>query len=194
MPGGEMLLNINGSPNAGGQDYASYLLRSRDYGLTWVEPATIAVGFCETALALLPDGDLLAAMRSREQPDAVWLARSADGGRTWSLPERLTEQGEHPADLLVLRDGRVLVTYGRRHEPFGVEGRVSADGGRSWGPVFVLADDAHNVDCGYPCSAQLGDGSIVTVYYATGPETERYFGTGCRAYALLYRPEALPGG
>ena len=190
-PEGEMLMNVYGSPNAGEDRYISYLIRSRDGGWSWEEPSVIADGWHETALALLPGGEMLAALRSREQPDALWLSRSEDLGRTWAAPVRLTEKGEHPGDLLVLRDGSVLLAYGRRREPYGVEVMLSTDGGGTWGHKKALANDAVSGDCGYPSSVQLSDGTIITAYYAAGAESTNYDATGAGAVAAIYQPAAL---
>jgi hypothetical protein len=39
------------------------------------------------------------------------------------------------------------------------------DGGASWTYDYVLRDDGPDHDLGYPSSVELGDGSILTVYY-----------------------------
>jgi hypothetical protein len=41
----------------------------------------------------------------------------------------------------------------------------SSDGGRTWDRDWVLRDDGPDWDLGYPCSAELPDGSLLTVYY-----------------------------
>jgi sialidase-1 len=143
----------------------SYLYRSRDNGKTWGDPSRIAVSYEETALVSLPDGRLLAALKSEKGGLAV--AYSSDKGRSWSEPKPLTRNGEHPGDLIVLRDGSVVLTYGERNRPYGVRALVSHDGGSSWDSdhLVILADDAPNWDTGYPSSVELKDGGIFTVYY-----------------------------
>jgi hypothetical protein len=43
---------------------------------------------------------------------------------------------------------------------------LSRDLGQTWGPnIIILADDAQRLDCGYPSSAEIAPGKIVTVYY-----------------------------
>jgi len=42
---------------------------------------------------------------------------------------------------------------------------VSADGGRTWRHDLVIRDDGSDGDLRYPCSAEIPDGSISTVYY-----------------------------
>jgi len=191
MPDGEMLMNIYGYPHAGEDRSVAYVLRSRDGGLTWGDPSVIAEGFNETALVRLPDGELLAALRIAAKAPNVWLARSSDAGRTWSEPVPVTQDSEHPADLIVLSDGSVLMAYGRRHEPMGAEVVLSTDGGRTWGHKKALANDAASGDCGYPSSVQVADGTIISAYYAVGPQSTTYEPTGARAIAVIYQLPAL---
>ena len=174
LPDGTLLMNVYGRRLVGDRledSYRAYVVRSRDDGRTWDDWTLIGAGFNETALAALPAGRLLAALR-REYPQRrggadVWLAWSDDGGRSWSDPRRLTGHGEHPASLLVLQSGAVLLTYGHRNPPFGVRARVSRDGGETWDDRRItLVDEATNRDCGYPSSVQLDDGTILTAYYA----------------------------
>ncbi len=144
----------------------SYVYRSRDNGKTWGDPSRIAVRYNETALASLPDGRLMAALRS-DKGGHLAVAYSHDKGRSWSEPHQLTEDQEHPGDLIVLMDGSVVFTYGERNRPYGVRALVSHDGGKSWDKnhLVILADDAPNWDTGYPSSVELKDGRIFTVYY-----------------------------
>jgi Neuraminidase (sialidase) len=144
----------------------SYVFRSKDGGKTWGDPSLIGKHYNETGLAVLPTGELLAALRS-EEGGHLAIGRSSDGGRTWSVPQKVTEDREHPADLIVLRDGRVLMTYGERNAPRGVHAMISSDQGRTWnkGSDIVLANDAPVTDCGYPSSVETEPGRIVTMYY-----------------------------
>jgi hypothetical protein len=67
--------------------------------------------------------------------------------------------------LLRLRDGRLLMTYGHRRPPLGNQARTSEDGGRTWSPPMILSADGTSTDLGYPSTAQLADGSLVSVWY-----------------------------
>ncbi|HZT33466.1 MAG TPA: sialidase family protein [Bryobacteraceae bacterium] len=192
LPGGTVLLNVYYERGPGLEHETSYLYRSRDGGLTWGDPTLIADDFNETALALLPDGRLLAVARSHH---GGYLAAtySGDQGRTWSPPRRLTAEREHPADVILLRDGRLLLVYGERNRPFGARAMLSRDLGRTWGPeLIVLAADAHNSDCGYPSSAEVAPGRIVTMYYGVDETTDAAGKTvralsGAYARAVLWR-------
>ncbi len=143
-----------------------YLFRSHDGGKTWGEPSLVGAHYNETAFAVLPDGRLLAAMRS-EKGGHLAATFSRDQGRTWSEPVRITEDREHPGDLIVLKGGAVLLTYGERNRPYGVRALSSYDKGESWDKQreVILADDAVVTDCGYPSSVQLPNGRIVTIWY-----------------------------
>ena len=175
LPDGTMLMNIYGWNNR--REYSSYLFRSRDNGVSWDDPSLIAKGYNETALLTFPDGRVLALLR-----DGLGTHRSVseDGGYTWSEPEEILGRGFHPADAILLKSGTVLVTTGHRLEPFGVFAMLSRDGGSSWDVKNGLLLDwgSENTDCGYPSSAQLDDGTIVTIYYGVRhrdyPDLERY--------------------
>ncbi|MFN0171138.1 MAG: sialidase family protein [Bryobacteraceae bacterium] len=148
-----------------GRQNESYLFRSKDNGKTWGSPALMGKHYNETAIQILPDGRLLAAMRS-EPGGHLAVTESNDQGKTWSAPVQVTKDSEHPADLIVLKDGRILMTYGERNAPRGVHAMISKDG-RSWDKTkdIVLANDAPNTDCGYPSSIEVAPGKILTMYY-----------------------------
>jgi len=217
LPDGTALMPIYG-PRLGAQEETpshSYILRSRDGGQTWDEPSLIAEGYSETALLVLRDGALLAAMRS-ERPglntQCLGVCRSDDEGYTWSEPVRVTETSEHPADLTRLSNGWVLMVFGIRHEPRGVQGLISKDEGRTWeARRLILCDDLEHEDLGYPSTAKLGD-RIVTAYYNAPlilkeanweyhdrvvPEWQidrgDFRGEGAFARALLYSEKELLG-
>ena len=98
----------------------------------------------------------------------------------------------YPCHLLRLADGRILCTYGYRFKPAGIRAVLSNDGGWSWDlkRERILRDDGGTpaqgwgpkqlekfkergvagADLGYPFSAQLADGAILTVYYFTGTD------------------------
>lgn len=152
--------------------FESHLFRSKDGGKTWGEPAVMGKGYNETGVAVLPNGDVLAALRSGKGM-SISIARSTDGGRSFSAPEQITGDMEHPGDLIVLKDGRVLLSYGERNAPRGIRALISSDNGKTWNKekAIVLANDAPNGDCGYPSSVQLPNGDIVTLYYQVDDAT-----------------------
>ena len=166
-----------GQPRAG-ETYASYVARSRDDGQTWGDVSLVAPTMNETALIVLPDGDILAVMRDEgAQGQALHSARSQDGGRTWTAPSQVTQSRQHPADLVRLSNGDILLTYGNRNPPHRVEGRISRDGGRSWldclltfsGHLYgYTVEESRRTDLGYPSSIVRNGsrgGQGITMYY-----------------------------
>ena len=149
-----------------GRGNRTFVVRSHDNGKTWGDISLVGQDVNETALLGLPDGGLLAALRS-VTTGHLSTSLSQDAGHTWSAPILLTKDMEHPADLILLKNGDVLLTYGVRNAPFGVAAVLSHDGGKTWDMEhkIILADDTGNIDCGYPSSVQLPDGKIVTMYY-----------------------------
>ena len=144
-----------------------YLLRSRDDGQTWGEPAVLNPEGNETAILHLGGGRWLASSRNNqhEMSGIVELCTSEDDGRTWQRGKPLTLPGQVTSHLTQVQDGRVLLSYGNRNwGNFGVDVRFSEDQGQSWGPPIRIAGTPQQ-DCGYPSSVQLPDGRLFTAYY-----------------------------
>ena len=102
-------------------------------------------------------------------------SRSDDAGMTWDQPRPTAIWGQ-PAHGLHLGGGRLVCTFGHRRTPFGVQAalcRVGRDGLATERRI-VLRDDAGSWDCGYPCSTDLADGSILSVYYIHGADGLRH--------------------
>ena len=57
------------------------------------------------------------------------------------------------------------MSYGHRRPPFGNQARLSADHGGSWSEPLIISDDGAGGDLGYPSTVELGDGSLLTVWY-----------------------------
>ncbi len=89
---------------------------------------------------------------------------SDDGGKTWTTPHAIGVWGL-PSHLLRLNDGRLLMTYGHRRAPLGNQARVSDDRGHSWSEPIVISQDGSSGDLGYPSTVELGDGSLLSVWY-----------------------------
>ena len=178
---------------------ASYLVRSQDDGRTWGTVSQIAPRKNETALIVLPEGDLLAVLRD-DTAGALHSVRSQDGGLTWSPPTQITQPRQHPADLVRLSTGDILLTYGNRNPPHRIEGRISRDGGRSWlaclltfsGHLYgYTVKESRRTDLGYPSSVVHGAGGNrtgVTMYYYN-PSMRRAADARQRAGNPLYGHE-----
>ena len=182
LPDGTWLMGIYGA-DYGSSVCRAYVVRSHDGGDGWGEPSLIArdsegkLSLEEPALARTADGRLLAILRCGEPGKYEYLhqARSLDQGRSW-VDLGITPMWGHPAHLLLLDDGRLLCSYGYRRPPYGVRACVSEDHGATWEieREIVLRDDGASRDLGYPSSAQLADGTLITVYYIHGPDGIRH--------------------
>lgn len=161
---------------------------SHDSGYTWeytgtVEPSPDIVNdnMHEPHVVELPNGRLLGAIRvhAREGKTApgelyaIYTTYSDDKGKTWSTPKEIPGVDGLPPHLMVHSSGAVICSYvcrtsGHRSE----RAVVSYDNGETWTEDYVLD---HRVcgypDMGYPCSVELKDGAILTVYYQPHPET-----------------------
>ena len=158
--------------------------RSRDGGLTWSEPVTIAsrtdADLCEPGLVTFPGGRthaLLLRENSRKHGSFVILSR--DAGESWSEPRELAPElsgDRHVA--LTLPDGRILVslrdmatgspTRGDWVLWLGSTQELLAGGGRR----LTLLDNRHAWDCGYAGLERLADGSFTAVSYGHWLEGE----------------------
>lgn len=190
LPDGGILLPLYGRMDGtlygmrehAGEYMRSYFVRSDDGGKNWEHFSTIAydpahiVGYAEPAPLLLADGRIVVLLRVHhrptQRPDNIYLVVSRDGGYTFGPPKRLNLWG-YPCQLINLRDGRVLLTYGYRRDEFGVKACVSDDG-ESWdvGRSFPLHEGGQGPSwertwwhTGYPSTAQLADGSLLTTYH-----------------------------
>lgn len=158
-----------------------YTAVSRDQGKTWTLGSIIGQPMAnETDVVHLGGGKWLAAARNlgmnaqrggaaspdrASDPHSTDIYASDDDAKTWRLLASPVGPAQHPADLLKLADGRVLLTIGDRRADKGVNVHVSADGGKTWTGGARISRGVSG-DCGYPSTAQLADGSLVTVFYA----------------------------
>jgi len=169
---------------------------STDDGLTWKWLAEIPTGkghvntrYHELHAVEAADGTIIAHIRSHNASHSRWTlqSESADGGRTWSEPRPICYG--YPSHLLRLRDGRLLMSYGYRlgrhapsplaatsgsaRPPYGNRCRLSSDHGKTWSEEIVVSADGFNGDLGYPSTVELGDGTLLTVWYEAQKEPNR---------------------
>lgn len=121
----------------------------------------------------LPNGRLLGAMRVHCHPqpvdhaNTVFTTFSDDGGLTWSCPQSIGVDG-FPPHLMVHSSGAVICSYGNRgFREDGIKeerAAVSYNNGETWSEDYLLYPNAIG-DMGYPATAELPDGSLITVYY-----------------------------
>lgn len=77
---------------------------------------------------------------------------SYDEGKTWTKPAVVIDT---PLDD---RDCGIVA--------YGIKIIASKDEGQSWENLGFLYINGVSADLGYPCSVQLNDGNILTVFYA----------------------------
>jgi sialidase-1 len=167
-------------PHGGGPILA---FSSRDAGRSWCElgrvplyPGTVETQYHEPHAVELPDGRFIGLIRLQNAEGAPRLEDigltdfslvqtvSQDAGRTWSPAHPLGFHGS-PPHLLRHSSGAVVCVYGYRRPPFGQRAMLSHDGATSWQYDYVLRDDGPDADLGYPSTVELGDGTLLTVYY-----------------------------
>ncbi len=150
-------------------------------GYTWTELGTVPLAphikwsdLCEPHVLELPDGRLMGMIRCegadpKYYRDVTMLQTwSEDGGRTWSEPIYLDMTGA-PPHLMRHSSGAIICSYPRRNEePLGERVMISYDDGKTWSKDVELRSN-FEWDMGYPCSVELADGSILTVYYQRLP-------------------------
>ena len=181
--GSIIYLGNNWRPPMGYAAGTIFLIRSRDGGKTWESEGHIIPPkgleqwqMHEPHVIELPDGRLLGAIRihgRQEQPEnTVYTTYSDDGGKTWSEPKCVGVDGL-PPHLLLHSSGAVILSYccrtpGKRAQ----RAVVSYDLGETWEDDYLLNDSEKVIkqyDLGYPCTAELPDGSLITVYYQSLP-------------------------
>jgi len=158
---------------------ATHLLISSDRGETWNYSCPVAtatnVTFNETSLYETPKGDLVAFMRTANLDDHTAIARSTDGGRSFSPWQDAGFQG-HPHYALRLPDQRVLLVYGSRHKPFGIRARVLNAECTDFATAeeMILRNDGGNGDLGYPWATMISKRQILVTYYFNQADGPRY--------------------
>ncbi len=147
--------------------------QSTDDGVSWRWLADIPAregdhvkDYHELHAAETNDGKLIVHIRNHNAGNKgeTLQCESDDGGSTWTQPHSIGVWGL-PSFLTRLRDGRLLMSYGHRRKPYGNQARISADGGANWSQPITISDDGAGGDLGYPSTVELGDGSLVTVWY-----------------------------
>lgn len=146
---------------------------SHDDGRTWEWLAILPTrendnpeAYHELHAVETDEGRIILQLRNHNPNNAgeTLQAESEDGGKTWTAPHSIGVWGL-PSHLMRLQDGRLLMTYGHRREPFGCQARLSSDGGRTWSQAMIVYGDGAGGDLGYPSTVQLGDGSLLTIWY-----------------------------
>jgi predicted neuraminidase len=188
MSNGDWLLPIYHSIRSGthhGRDYTVMKL-SEDHGKTWTDvPVPQSSGRVHASVVEIAAGQLAAFFRSRSA-DAIYVSRSNDWGRTWTVPERTGLPNNNASiQALRLRDGTLALVFNfysanddpgktvwpRRRYPLSLA--LSEDDGRTWPYIrhidpsdgFTGDANAHlNRRCSYPTILQDADGYLWIAY------------------------------
>ena len=120
------------------------LLRSSDKGHTWKYFSTVAYdpssgdeGPCEPSMVRLENGELVCIMRTG-RVTGLRIARSSDGGKTWSPLQVIAGTIGVAPWLVQMQDGALACVYGMKEDYWKGEHRrelrvmFSFDGGHTW--------------------------------------------------------------
>ena len=114
----------------------------------------------------LDDGTLLCHIRTEENFSS-YQSISSDKGKTWSVPKRLlADFGGAPCHIIKHSSGVLCSLYGYRQPPYEIRAMFSTDNGKTWDTDHTLYVNGISDDIGYPCTVELDDGSLLTVFYA----------------------------
>jgi len=153
--------------------YACYYFQSTDEGKSfklksWIQylpdtdefpEAFTSEGFCEPDIAFMPDGSMITLLRT-DSGTPSYIARSTDGGNSWSKPVKFDSCGVLP-QLEVLGCGVTLATYGRP----GLLVRATDDpSGVTWDePIALIPRDSWE-SCFYTNMLPLDDRTVMMAY------------------------------
>ncbi|MFC1461145.1 sialidase family protein [Verrucomicrobiota bacterium] len=152
---------------------------STDEGNTWTELGSVPLcdgadirNFHEPHVVELSSGKLIGLIRYQygDNPNTAYIdfslfkTESEDNGLTWT-PAIPTGVYGSPPHVIRHSSGALVCVYGYRKEPYGQRAMISRDSGATWDADWILRDDGPSGDLGYPCSTELPDGRIFTVYY-----------------------------
>ncbi len=155
---------------------------SDDDGHTWTPPQSWVElplrGAMENHIAECADGSLLMAVRT--QLGSPFLARSYDGGMTWSKPQTsgLTSGESMPSLTRIPNSDDLLLVWNNaefdfRHTHSGKRSplacAVSNDNGTTWGSVKLLEDDP-TCEFSNPACSYTSEGKALITYFTSKME------------------------
>ncbi len=118
---------------AGAKEYFSHVIYSDDRGKTWKLGGSAGPGANESTIAELPDGKLILNMRSYRGRHRRLVARSSDGGLTWTGLDDDEALIEPVCQASLIASGSLLLfsnPASEKRERMTV--RLSRDGGATW--------------------------------------------------------------
>lgn len=154
--------------------YACYYLRSTDECksfklMSWIQylpdtnefpNAFTTEGFCEPDIGFMPDGSMITIMRTGSFTPS-YIARTTDGGKSWSKPVKFDRCGVLP-HILTLGCGVTIASYGRP----GLFVRATEDpAGMKWDePYELMPYEEFERSCYYTDLLPLDDHRALMVY------------------------------
>ena len=185
LSGGRLLLPFHGGTgDQGGQHNEIRCFYSDDDGSTWtLSPHVMDLpmrGAMEPSVAELASGDLL--MSIRTQLGSVFLARSGDGGASWSLPQPSGLASPESSSCLRRLPGtdRVILfwnasQYDPTHHHYGIRTPLSAavsdDEGATWRKVGDI-DGGDTMLTNLGCTFSSTGKALVTYLLTNDPEVK----------------------
>lgn len=147
--------------------YRSHMVYSDDHGQTWQRSKPIGNDCSECHVVATANGDLVLNSRTTVGPDQRTVARSQDGGVTWTnvRHEPLLYDSHCQACVISLPatdqlPARWLFTHPAGPDRRNLTARVSYDDGVSWPQSHLIQTG----DSQYSCLALLPDGHIGCLY------------------------------
>jgi predicted neuraminidase len=125
----------------------------------------------QPVVAVRSSSEAIAFMRyTGDGPGRVLAARTRDGGRTWSQPEKLSLPNPNAAvDAAALPNGELLLVFNNRpQDRNNLSLAVSSDDGASWRVVHAFEDDPladPSVEFSYPWLAQDSENARMHLLY-----------------------------
>jgi sialidase-1 len=149
---------------AGSKAKQSHVITSDDKGKTWRLGGVVGPQCDESQVVELADGSLLLNIRSYRGNNRRLVARSQDGGETWSEPVEDDALIEPVCQASIVRypgnTGGLLFANPASKKRERMTVRLSRDGGRTWPMAKVL----HEGPAAYSCLAPLPGGRIGCLY------------------------------
>ena len=182
LKSGRLLLPVCGGPgNQWKQAYSAGCFVSDDSGRTWRRtPGRVELpkrGAMEPSVAELENGDLVMSLRT--QLGGPYLARSTDGGESWSAAEPSgLEGGESCTNLrripgtntlLLLWNHSRFISAGHHHygERTPLTAAVSSDAGRTWRIIGDLATGPADEYTYLGCTFTADGRAVITYMFCT---------------------------
>lgn len=162
------LLAIGYGKNTADTYTSTRTMISTDGGVTWGTERTVANGttdskpYNEAVIGYMPNGQILALIRSEESPTKnIYKSISTDGGLTWSAPATLFPGWGRPA-WTSMASGGIVMTY-RGNSDLSHQYRVSYDNGVTWSGARQMAGQTPTQSV-YTQLVELAPGLIAVAY------------------------------